>query len=533
MRTHTFTIMLFATGFCLLPVRQAQAWRGGGFGGFHAGGFGGGFGGATSFHSGGFSNGAGSVRYAGASHYGPATGFTHVGGVEGEGARGSFAYGGATHVGYGGAEHYGGAGYAGAGGAVHYSGYTQHSVNYGSIQHYDASAYHYGGWGNANVYHGPAGGTAATYQGAYVSGAAVRGPAGYGAAAVQGPAGGTAAAYRGPYSSGAVAHLPSGYTAATWHGTAYYHSGYSFYQPTWYAGTVSYMPVYPPVGFFFGALPTGATQTVINNNTYYVSNGVYYQPSTQNGTQGYAVVAAPAQNEAPRQTVSAAGTSPDPFALLKKMSDYLGSEKRITMTIGETFDEVAAAGQKIQLFTERTIQVKRPDKILVSVSGAGIQRRITCDGETFTAVDLLKNVFATMPMLGSLDSVMDTLARQYGMAQPVEDLLYSDINARLAPKIQSGQFLGTETVAGHNCSHLAFKQADLNWQVWIDEADKPIPWRLVITYDNTPGRPRYTLLVTGFETPALMPDDGFKANLPDGAMSASVMSLIGQTGGGQ
>jgi hypothetical protein len=531
MRSRILLVFMAVGVYLIGSAEQAEAWRGGGgfhAGGFHAGGFGGGAGGFSSFHASGFGGGFGSVSHSGWSHYGQETGFTHHSSTTYEGAGGFAHSDSTTHAGYGGVEHSSGASYAGYGGAAHYSsaGYTSHPVNYGSVQHYGAS-------GDLNVYHGPAGGTAATYHGAYVSGAAVKGPAGYGAAAVKGPAGGTAAAYRGPYSSGAVAQLPSGYTTATWHGTTYYHSGYTFYHPTYYAGTVSYMPVYPPVGFFFVSLPPTATPTVVNNSTYYVSDGVYYQPSTQNGKQGYAVVAAPATSAAPQQVASAAGGGPDPFGLLQKMSDYMGSQKHIRMTISETFDEVITAGPKIQLSNERTIQLKRPDRISVSVSGAGVQRRITCDSESFTVVDLLKNVYATMPMTGSLDSVMDTLAQQYGMAQPVEDLLYSDINARLLGKIQSGQSLGREAVAGHKCNHLAFKQANLSWEVWIEEGLKPVPWRLVVSYDSSPGRPKYTLLITKLETPILMPDLEFKAKLPAGAVSASLTSLTGQAGGTQ
>jgi len=327
--------------------------------------------------------------------------------------------------------------------------------------------------------------------------------------------------------------LPSGYTATAWHGTSYYHSGYSFYQPTWYAGTVSYVPIYPPVGFYFGSLPTGATQTVVNNNTYYVSDGVYYQPSTQNGQQGYAVVNSPSPAVTPQQLPPAGGDAPDPFELLKKMSGYMGREAHLKMTVDETFDEVVAAGQKIQLSNERTIQVKRPDKASVDIRGAGIRRRITCDGENFTAVDLLKNLYATIPMKGSLDSTMDKLAQQYGMAQPVEDLLYRDINERLAGKIKAGQFLGREKVGEHTCNHLAFTQANLSWQVWADEGGKPVPRRLVISYDSAPGRPRYTLLITQFETPLVMPDWDFKANLPDGAMSTGLLTLTGQPAASQ
>lgn len=512
MRTRIVILMISAGAFCLASTQDAWAWRGGGFGGFHGGGFGGfhggGFGGSSSFHAGGFGGGFGSVHYAGASHYGPATGFTHVGGATYAGAGGVAHYGGTTHVGGGGAEHYGSwGGYheGDAWGGFHGAS-TYHSVNYGSISHYGAAAYH----------------------GPYSSGAVVKGPAGYGAAVYHGPAGGTAAAYRGHYSAGAVAHLPSGYTATAWHGTTYYHSGYSFYHPVWYAGTVSYVPILPPVGFFFAALPAGATQTVINNNTYYVSDGAYYQPSTQNGQQGYAVVEAPAQSGGSQGSPTAGGAAPDPFQVLKKMSDYLGREKHIIMKVSETFDEVAFGGQKIELSSEREIWLERPDKLEVKVSGAGTQRRIVCDGTTFTIIDEMKNVYASVPMQGPLDAVLDKVAQQYGMAAPGSDLLYSDVYAHLSSKIQAGQYLDEEYVQGHKCSHLAFTQANLAWQIWIGEGDKPVPWKVVITYASAPGRPQYQLLVTRWETPVIMRGADFEARIPAGAMSASMTTLTGQ-----
>jgi hypothetical protein len=123
------------------------------------------------------------------------------------------------------------------------------------------------------------------------------------------------------------------------------------------------------------------------------------------------------------------------------------------------------------------------------------------------------------------------LAQQYGMAQPVDDLLYSDINGRLAGKIQSAQFLGRENVSGHACNQFAFKQANLSWRIWIEDGHKPVPWKLVVSYDTSPGRPQYALVVTEFETPIFMPDGEFKATVPDGAISASLTNLAGGSGG--
>jgi hypothetical protein len=505
MRAKIKVTLVSAGLLCAVAVQEARAWRGG------------------SFHAGGFSGGAGSVHYAGASHYGPATGFTHVGGATYSGAGGTAHYGSASYAGARGAARSTSAGYASYGGAAHYG-----SVNYGSIQHYNTAA-PYG----VSVYHGPAGGTAVGYRGPYGSGAAVKGPAGYGAAAVKGPAGGTAAVYRGPYTSGAVAALPSGYTATAWRGTSYYHSGYSFYRPTWYAGAVSYVPVAPPVGFFFGTLPPAATTTVVNNNTYYMSDGTYYQPSSQNGQQGYAVVDPPPQATTPPQAPSEGSGAPDPLKMLQKMSDWLGAQKSFRITVAETSEQVVPSGQKVQVSTERVIFVKRPDKASVNVYGPGVRRHVVCDGSTFTAIDLNKNVYATMPMQGTLDSVMDKLAQQYGMTLPVEDLLYSDVYSRLAPMIQTGQFLGPDTVAGRVCNHFAYAQAGVSWQLWVDAGDQPVPRKIVISYDSTPGRPKCTLLVARWDAVLQGSDDEFKVTLPEGAVQASITMLAVQAAGSQ
>jgi len=538
-------LTLMAAALCLVSASEVRAR---GFGGFHAGGFGGGFGGfhgggfggfhaggfggfhGSSFHAGGFGGGFGSVHYSGFSHYGPATGFTHYGGATYAGVGGVAHTSNVTHAGWGNVEHYSGATAAGWGGAAHYGGWgayhggdawggyhaaaTYHPYNYGSFAHYDAAAYHvpgvYGGWGHAVV-----------------------GPAGYGAAVYHGPMGGTYAAYRGPFSAGAVASLPSGYTTVAWRGGTYYHYGYHFYNPTWYGGTVAYVPIYPPVGFFYASLPSDATPTVINNNTYYVSDGVYYQPSAQNGQQGYAVVESPSQSAGAQVLASTTGGGPDPLQLLQKLSNSMGNESHVIMKINETFDEVTAAGQKIQFTTERKIWLDRPDKLEVKVSGSGAKRRIVYNGSTFSIIDQIRNIYASVAISGSLDSALTQMAQQYGLAQPADELLYSNLYAQLSGKIQTGQYLGTDWVGSHNCQHLAFTQFGVNWEIWIEDGIKAIPRKLLVTYVAAQGRPQYSMTITDWDTPALMWGADFNFSPPSNATSASMVSLTGEAPPGQ
>lgn len=501
-------LAIFAT-LSLLPVPSAHAWRGG-FGGFRAGGFGagGGFGGFSSFHAGGFGDGFGSVCHGGASHWGPVTGFTHVSGTAGAGPFGYGAHGEVTHVGPDGVQHYGGSTAGGWGGQQYSSwhGYDDgawsggyhtsayyHPYNYGSVQYYG------GALGGAAVYHGPAGGTAAVYH--------------------------------GPYSCGAVVQLPAGYTAAAWHGTTYYHYGYSFYHPVWVGGSVTYVSVAPPIGFFFAALPPTATTTVINNTTYYIADGVYYQPGTQNGQTGYVVAAAPGVvASAPPAAPPTPVPGPDPLALFKAMSDYLGHEKNLAVEISESFDEVAVAGQKVQINNRRTVHMARPDKLKADITGNGVDRSTVYDGETFTLIDRIRQLYASIPMHGSLDTVLGELAQKYGMAQPFDDLLYTDLYARLSHKIKSGQYLGEEKVDGKKCDVVALSQPGVNWQLWIEKGHKPVPRKIVITYPDVPSRPQYTLQVTQWDTPIEMRGSELRAQIPDNAMSASLATITGQVG---
>ena len=44
----------------------------------------------------------------------------------------------------------------------------------------------------------------------------------------------------------------------------------------------------------------------------------------------------------------------------------------------------------------------------------------------------------------------------------------------------------------HKCHHVAFRQDDVDWQVWVDAGDVPLLRKLVITYKNEAGAPQYT-----------------------------------------
>jgi hypothetical protein len=47
-----------------------------------------------------------------------------------------------------------------------------------------------------------------------------------------------------------------------------------------------------------------------------------------------------------------------------------------------------------------------------------------------------------------------------------------------------------------SCGHYAFRQAGLDWQVWIQMGDYPLPRKLVLTTMTDEARPQYTATMT-------------------------------------
>ena len=51
-----------------------------------------------------------------------------------------------------------------------------------------------------------------------------------------------------------------------------------------------------------------------------------------------------------------------------------------------------------------------------------------------------------------------------------------------------------------NAGALAFRNADTDWQLWVEVGDRPIPRKMVITSKTINSAPQYTLRVKKWKT---------------------------------
>ena len=60
--------------------------------------------------------------------------------------------------------------------------------------------------------------------------------------------------------------------------------------------------------------------------------------------------------------------------------------------------------------------------------------------------------------------------------------------------------IGRGVIDGVECEHLAFRNFDTDWQLWVEVGDKPIPRKMVITSKTMNNAPQYTLRVKSWKT---------------------------------
>jgi hypothetical protein len=114
------------------------------------------------------------------------------------------------------------------------------------------------------------------------------------------------------------------------------------------------------------------------------------------------------------------------------------------------------------------------------------------DGKQFTVYGKLVNYYATVPAPATTAELVDKVYNDYGIEIPLVDLFKWGADNSAIKKITSAIDLGPSTVQGITCEHYAFRQEGLDWQIWIQLGEYPLPRKLVIRTLTDDAKPQHT-----------------------------------------
>lgn len=203
---------------------------------------------------------------------------------------------------------------------------------------------------------------------------------------------------------------------------------------------------------------------------------------------------APAASE-PASADTTAEIDPVAISALEKMTGYLGTLKTFEVTTRTTVDQVLDSGQKIQMDGGATYRVQRPNAFFIETRSDRRLRQFFYNGKTFTIFSPRMGFYAEAPAPATIADVLQKLEDDYDISIPLNDLFHWGSNPDDVKKITSATPVGYAKIGDADCDQYAFRQADVDWQIWIERGDRTLPRKVVITTTDDDAQPQYVAYI--------------------------------------
>ena len=211
--------------------------------------------------------------------------------------------------------------------------------------------------------------------------------------------------------------------------------------------------------------------------------------------------------------------------LLKAMSDDLAAQTAISFDYNATLEVVTNDDQKLGLASSGTIALNRPDKIHTTRSGGFVDAETVFDGKTLTLFGKNANKYTQVEVPGTIDHLIDELRDKLSKPLPAADLLMSDPYGQLMQDVYDSKDLGSGVINGTECDFLAFREDEVDLQIWITQGDHPHPCKYVVTSRLVPDGPQYSVEFSNWKTGSDVAADDFTFKNSTNAEKVDVKDL--------
>jgi hypothetical protein len=188
---------------------------------------------------------------------------------------------------------------------------------------------------------------------------------------------------------------------------------------------------------------------------------------------------------------AASDINPAALSALERMTLHLGTLKMFEVSTRSTIDQVMDDGQKLQFEGSATYKVKRPDAFFIGLHSDRRIREFYYNGKTFTMFSPRMKLFTEVSAPPTIAEMVGVLEDDYDITLPLVDLFRWGAEPEDMKALTSAEYVGPGRVGDVECDHYAFRQENVDWQVWIQRGDAPLPRKLVITTQDDPAFPQF------------------------------------------
>ena len=184
---------------------------------------------------------------------------------------------------------------------------------------------------------------------------------------------------------------------------------------------------------------------------------------------------------------------PKAIAALQNMGGFLRTLKTFEVSFKVSKDEVLESGQKVMVDGTSELIVQTPDRFHFSTKIDEEHRdlQIFYDSKNFTIYGNTNKLYATVPAPATIRELLDLAQERYDIDLPFRDLFLWGTERADETAIKSAIYIGPTKINDVPCDHYAFRNEDVDWQLWVQQGETPLPRKLVITTKQEEGLPQF------------------------------------------
>lgn len=199
---------------------------------------------------------------------------------------------------------------------------------------------------------------------------------------------------------------------------------------------------------------------------------------------------------------------------------YMGALEKFSFDALTTNDDVFH-DKMLKEYTHKVhADLQRPANLRINVSGDIKNRSSYLYNDKFTIFDHDLNFYGELKVPNRMDSALDYLFDAFNIKSPLANLLYTDLDKRLAPK-NNGYYFGTVQVDGKSCHHIGFVNEKRELQVWIEKGKSPLIKKFSIIDKSSKFHLRSTTRIR-WDLQTDLKEKDFHFNPPKGAVEISI-----------
>lgn len=196
-----------------------------------------------------------------------------------------------------------------------------------------------------------------------------------------------------------------------------------------------------------------------------------------------------------------------------------------------------ADGTPLHIFHTMTVTARRPNHLLVDLSGDDGNNKLFYDGKALTLFSRQHNKYTSIPAPrqdASIQVMLDDAMGRFGIDLPIADFLTEAPNKAFLSDVTSGRVVNTVTIDGVDYLHLYFVQPPgIGLELWAEKSDRALPRRLIVTYYKLPDQPSFIAEFSDWKFDIQPSDADFVFQAPAGAIQVPMKPIKQTTAGAE